>query len=134
MKLLLDTHILIWALQDDAKLPTLVRQLLTNGANRVFYSAASPWEVQIKHASHPDLMITDAENFVRLCDQAGYETLPITNTAVLQLDTLSRTAKSHPHNDPFDRIMICQAKAGGFTFLTHDSALNDYNEPCVLCV
>lgn len=134
MKILLDTHIALWALSDDERLPILAKQLIDNKANTIMYSVISPWEVQIKHSNKPDRMPLDAFDFIASCGEADYHSLPVTNEAVLQLGTLSRSEESMPHNDPFDRIMICQAKANDLVFLTHDAKLDGYNEPCVLCV
>lgn len=135
MRVLLDTHALIWTFQDELdRMSVLAEQLITNSSNQILYSTVAPWEVQIKHMTRPDQMFIDAYRFIELCQESGFESLPVTNEAVLQLSTLSRLEGSAPHNDPFDRIMICQAKANDLVFLTHDMRLDDYNEPCVLCV
>lgn len=134
MRILLDTHIALWALLDDERLPILAKQLIGNGSNTIMYSVAAPWEIEIKHSRKPDRMPIGASTFIESCNEAGYLPLSITNDAILQLDSLSRSEDCAPHNDPFDRIMIAQAKANDLVFLTHDSKLNDYNEPCVLCV
>ena len=134
MRLLLDTHVLLWALQDSDQLSQKARELILDARNQPFYSVAALWEVQIKHASHPDRMLVDAESLGEYCEQAGFEPLPITQRHVMMLDSLSRPEDAPAHHDPFDRIMICQAKADGLVLLTHDSLLPDYGEPCVLCL
>lgn len=134
MKLLLDTHILLWALQDSPELPAQARLLIADEANAVFYSVASLWEVQIKHAAHPDLMQVDAGRLSELCKQGGYEPLSISEKAVLLLDALCCESGSPAHKDPFGRIMICQAKAAGMVFLTHDALLRAYGESCILYI
>lgn len=132
MKLLLDTHILLWALADDPKLPLTARRLIADESNTVVYSSASLWEVSIKHALHPDRMPASAATLLEFCEAAGYESLPIANRHVLALETLVRDPAAPPHNDPFDRIMLAQAKADGLVFLTHDSLIPAYGEECVL--
>ena len=66
------------------------------------------------------------------CEQSGYHKLPIDDLHVKELAGLKRDEAAPPHNDPFDRIMLSQAKAEGFTFLTHDPFFRGYNEPCVV--
>ena len=68
------------------------------------------------------------------CVQADFIELPLRSNHVKLLHTLNRKADAPPHKDPFDRILISQAKIENMTFLTHDSLLADYEEPCVLTV
>lgn len=134
MIVLLDTHILLWALTDDPKLPAAARHIISDESNKITYSVASLWEVSIKHALHPDRMPVEAAMLLQYCTEAGYGSLPITNNHVLALETLSRGQEAPPHNDPFDRIMLAQAKANNILFLTHDSLIPHYNESCVLFI
>ena len=134
MKLLLDTHILIWALASPDRLPSLARRLIETAENEVFYSAACPWEVQIKHASSPERMPMQASELVRWCEQTGFAELPFEARHVLALDTLARDEQAPVHKDPFDRIMLAQAKTDGLFLLTHDQKLEGYDESCVLLV
>ena len=134
MKVLLDTHILIWALEDDSRLSEQARLIITDPTNRVFNSVASSWVISIKHMSHPDKMLINGTEFMDLCECANYEQLAITGRHVKALETLVRPDGIAPHNDPFDRIMLAQAKAEGMMFLTHDSRLAEYGEPCVIGV
>ena len=64
----------------------------------------------------------------------GYLVLPILNKHVSALETLKRSENAPRHNDPFDRIMVAQAKAEGFMFLTHDSLIPYYDEPFIISV
>jgi PIN domain nuclease of toxin-antitoxin system len=134
MKVLLDTHILLWALANDEKLPNTARKIIEDTTNQVFYSAASLWEVSIKHASHPERMSLDAQELGRYCEKAGYIPLGIEAHHVETLETLRRAAGEHPHNDPFDRILIAQAKTDGLLFMTHDALIPGYKEDCILPV
>lgn len=134
MKALLDTHVLLWALADDPKLPNLARRIISDQTNKILYSTASIWEVSIKHAAHPDKMRISGADLVALCEKGDFEQLPIFAKHVAALETLLRPKESKPHNDPFDRIMISQAKADALTFITHDSLIAGYQEPCVLSV
>lgn len=134
MKLLLDTHVLLWALSDDPRLPSRARSLITNPHNQPFFSVASLWELAIKHQAHPDKLLVDANQVLDWCQQAGFGCLQIAERHVLALSTLRYEEGRPPHNDPFDHIMLCQAKVDGLVLVTRDSLLPNYQEGCVLRV
>lgn len=134
MRALLDTHLLLWALADDPKLPAVARTIIADSSNPIFYSVASVWEVAIKHGLHPDRMMVDAKRLIEFCGEAGFESLPLANRHVEALETLTRPNELPVHNDPFDRIMLAQAKADNLIFITHDTRIAEYDEPCVLWV
>lgn len=129
-KLLLDTHIILWAILRDPRLTEKIKGYLLNPNNEIYYSIASMWEVQIKY-DRKKLPISGIE-FMHYCEQSGYHKLPVDDLHVKELAGLERDQAAPPHNDPFDRIMLSQAKAEGFTFLTHDPFFRGYNEPCVV--
>ncbi|WP_024658034.1 type II toxin-antitoxin system VapC family toxin [Pseudomonas syringae USA007] len=118
MKLLLDTHILLWAATGDTKLSTAAAQLIDDEANTLYFSAASIWELTIKGAERTG--VNPALLRKELID-AGYLELPITSTHGLAVANLP-----NHHCDPFDRIMVAQALAEGITLVTHDSAMHAY--------
>ena len=134
MKVLLDTHILLWALTNDARLPDKARKLIENEENEVFYSIVSPWEVEIKHIAHPDSMSVAAEELTEYCEQAGFQRMLIREKHIYALSGLTRSEGAPPHRDPFDRIMVCQATTENMVFLTHDALLSYYDEPCIFVV
>ena len=134
MKLLLDTHIALWAISDSKRLSGDVRALLENEDNSVHYSMASVWEVAIKRKIHPDQMPMDEEVFVSLCEETEFERLDIRLPHIFALKELTRQEASPRHNDPFDRLLLAQAKAEGFRFVTHDSLIVGYNEPCIMAI
>ena len=127
---LLDTHIIIWAMLNDSRLNDKMLKVILNPENRIFYSIASMWEVQIKYALKK--MPISGIEFMHYCEQSGYHKLPIDDSHICELAGLVRDEAAPPHNDPFDRIMLSQAKAEGFIFLTHDPFFRAYNEPCVI--
>ena len=129
-EILLDTHIILWAISKDKRLTNKIRSYLLNPNNDIYYSIASMWETQIKY-DRKKLPISGIE-FMHYCEQSGYHKLPIDDLHVKELAGLERDEAAPPHNDPFDRIMLSQAKAEGFTFLTHDPFFRGYNEPCVV--
>jgi PIN domain nuclease of toxin-antitoxin system len=128
--ILLDTHIILWAMLNDSRLNDKMLKVILNPENRIFYSIASMWEVQIKYALKK--MPISGIEFMHYCEQSGYHKLPIDDSHICELAGLVRDESAPPHNDPFDRIMLSQAKAEGFTFLTHDPFFRGYNEPCVI--
>lgn len=134
MRLLLDTHIILWALDDNPKLPEKARDFIMDAQNDVYYSSASIWETAIKYMSKPDKIRISGSKMSELCREMGYQMLPIADHHVKALETLVYHSQSQVHNDPFDRIMIAQAKADGLKFITHDSKIPFYEEPCVLVV
>ena len=134
MNLLLDTHLLIWALNEDPRLPEKAKEMLLDPDNAVYYSAVSIWEIAIKHANHPDNVTFTGKELSQYCQEAGYLPVEMRDKHVYALETLSRAEGAPPHRDPFDRMLIAQAKAENLSFLTHDSLLPYYEEPCIILV
>lgn len=131
MKYLLDSHILIWALFSDEKLSDEAFAIINAPENEIYYSAASVWEVGIKHDKAPDKMPISSQLLVDNCEAAYMSSLPITKEHAMAVSSLHRGEKTPPHNDPFDRILIAQAKVENMIFLTHDHLLKNYGESCV---
>ena len=128
-----DTHILLWALTENEKLPLIVKDLIADPDIKVFYSSVSIWEVAIKYVKNPaKINSISPEMLIDFCDNSQFLELPLTEEHVLMLQTLSRQEDAPLHNDPFDKILIAQAKSERMTLLTHDSLLTDYNEPCII--
>lgn len=134
MKILLDTHIALWAIASTDKLSGEVIKLLESGDNEVFYSVASVWEVAIKHKLRPEQMPVPEETFVELCQETGFVQLPIKNSHIFLLKTLEKPAASPKHQDPFDRLLIAQAKYEHLKLVTHDSLIPYYGEECIMYV
>lgn len=134
MKILIDTHIAIWAVLNDIKLSEKAKEILLDNKNEIFYSTASVWEITIKHMLHPDKIRINGSLLEKGCGDNGYEVLPILNKHVSALETLKRQKNAPKHNDPFDRIMVAQAKAEDMMFLTHDSLIPYYMESFIISV
>lgn len=134
MNVLLDTHILLWALSNDARLPEKARKLIENENNEIYYSIVSLWEVEIKHLSHPDAMPVSAKQLTEYCMQSGFRKMSIKENHIFAMANLKREKDAPPHKDPFDRILICQAFTENMIFVTHDSLISGYSEPCILTV
>lgn len=134
MKILLDTHIAIWALLDSEELSDEARTMLLDKENDIYYSTASIWEITIKHMIHPETFLYSGKQLEKGCEENGFISLPIYNKHCEELEGLSRPKEAPPHKDPFDRILIAQAKAENLIFMTHDTLLTYYNEECILLV
>lgn len=125
MKLLVDTHLLLWWFADDERLPAQARVALADDGNEVSVSVASVWEIALK-ADRGKLK-------VRLSDFLGeihanqFEILPVEAAHVLA----SASLPQH-HRDPFDRMLIAQAGSESLRLLTHDRNLLPYGEPVLL--
>lgn len=130
MRLLLDTHIILWALSGSPKLQNKAKRLIENENNEVCISVASIWEIQIKHSKYPDTM-PDAATITDLCKKAGYTILNIGCNEIINTSSLKYYGKEQ-HKDPFDKLLISTAKTYGLTFLTADSLIPGYRESCIL--
>lgn len=128
MKVLVDTHLVLWALLDSPKLPVQARIWLQDPTKRKYVSAAAIWEVAIKHAKWPQEMPVSGETLLQLIRRAGFELLPIDPAHAAAVDGLP-----NHHNDPFDRILVAQAQTEGMTLLTADSKLAAYGRAVVVC-
>ena len=131
MNLLLDTYILIWALNEDPALPETARELILDPDNVIYYSTVSVWEIAIKHAAHPDNVEFTGKELSGFCMEAGFHCLEVKERHVFALETLKRPEDAPRHNDPFDRILVSQAKAENMFFVTHDSMIPYYGERCI---
>jgi PIN domain nuclease of toxin-antitoxin system len=123
VKLLLDTHLLLWAAA-GAGLSKAAAMLIADESNDLLFSPASIWEIAIKSGlGKPDFTL-DAAVFRRALLDSGYGELPITSGHAAAVATLPDL-----HRDPFDRIMVAQAIAEGVTFLTVDRSILRYPGP-----
>ncbi len=134
MNLLLDTHILIWALNEDPRLPEKAKELIMDPDNAIYYSSVSIWEISIKHTNHPENVEFTGKELSQFCQEAGFLPVEMRDKHVFALETIEREEDAPPHRDPFDRMLIAQAKAENMSFITHDSLLPFYDEKCIILV
>ncbi|WP_454847972.1 type II toxin-antitoxin system VapC family toxin [Rhizobium binxianense] len=124
MRLLLDTHLLVWISEDSPRLPNSVRLLLDDDDNRLFFSAVSLWELAIKTSlGKRDYHVDVMQLYSELLDH-GYEELHLNSRHAFALQSLSQI-----HKDPFDRILVAQSIAEGMLLLTSDEILAQYDAP-----
>ena len=134
MNILLDTHILLWLLFDDKKLSNTCKNILRGQDTYTYFSVISLWEIAIKHDKYPETFPYDAEIIYKLAKQSGLQLLSLSPENIFMIRTLTRIESAKAHHDPFDKIMISQAKSETMQFITHDKLLLGYNESCVLWV
>lgn len=121
MKLLLDTHVLLWAAGEPTRLTTSARRLLNHADNELLFSATSLWEIALKRTLGRDDFRVDPRVLRRGLLDNGYVELPITSEHAVTVDVLPPL-----HRDLFDRLLIAQALAEGVTLVTSDAQVARY--------
>lgn len=123
MKILLDTHVVIWALEDSPRLPLYIRDLIQDENNEIYVSAISLWEIAIKHKKQPNVMPYSAERIKEYCQRAGFIFLSLSLDSISLYEKYDYTA----HLDPFDQMLVAQSLCNNMRLLTHDEKLKLYN-------
>lgn len=131
MKILLDTHIIVWYFEDNKQLSQKACDIIEDEANEIYYSLVSLLEVEIKHAAHPHRLSLRGEDFLSYCKELGFIQAPLNIWHVLELKNLTRKKNTPPHRDPFDRLMLCQAIVEDMIFITHDERIAEYVTDCI---
>ena len=124
MKLLLDTHLLLWAAEGSKRMPRNARALMADPDNELLFSVGSLWETSIKSGLNRADFQVDARVLRRGLLDNGYGELPILSEHVVAIDALPSI-----HKDPFDRLLIAQATVEGITLLTDDVTVAQYQGP-----
>lgn len=124
MKLLLDTHVLLWAAGQPKRLSTSARALIGDPQNELLFSPANLWEIILKHALGREDFQVDVRLLRRRLLVHGYDELTITSEHVLTVGILPPI-----HKDPFDRLLVAQAIAEGIALLTADPIVAQYPAP-----
>lgn len=119
MNFLLDTHVLLWWLDDNPTLSEKARSVISDGEHLVFISAATIWEIRIKEALGK---LKIPRNFQKVLGDQSFEMLDITSEHAHAI----RDLPDH-HRDPFDRMLVAQAKTESFSLVTRDKHLKKYN-------
>ncbi len=127
MNLLLDTHVALWAIADDPRLSAQGRQLILDPHNHIVVSAATVWEIAIKHGLGKGDMPLSGVEALGYFDQAGYQLLPITAQHAAAVGALPPI-----HRDPFDRLLAAQALIEPLRLVTDDATLASYSDTSIL--
>ncbi len=123
MRILLDTHLLLWSHMNDRRLSQTVRELLESRENDVYFSAASIWEIAIKAQLKRLESTVDPQQIVRAALDSDFEELPVTASSAVLVSALPMH-----HRDPFDRLLVAQAMSVPLTLMTADPQLLQYSE------
>ena len=132
MKLLLDTHILLWTLTNSPDLPQLARKLIGDTSNTIFFSSLSAWEVELKHEKHPRQMTIGGKELADYAMGSGFCHVGFGLNEINLLRALKRKDKTPEHHDPFDRVLICQASANGMFLITKNVRISEYTDPSII--
>ena len=127
MKLLLDTQILVWMSERPHFLPAEARELLESPAHELVFSAVSVWEVAIKNRKMPNYFVRGAAAFRDALSDHGVSELVVSGVHAAEVEHLPLV-----HGDPFDRLLIAQARVEQLTLLTTDTTLARYVAPIML--
>ena len=123
MRVLLDTHILLWMIGESRSLPALARRILTDDANELFFSPISIAEVAVKRQKNVALMPLSPDDVRFGAEESGVRELAFVSSHAVALTTLPMH-----HRDPFDRMLLAQAKASGMKILSHDDKFPAYGD------
>jgi PIN domain nuclease of toxin-antitoxin system len=123
MRLLLDTHLLLWAAAKSRRLPKTARLLLEDPANEVFFSAASLWEIVIRSSFRREDFDVDVAVLRPALAEMGFSELPVSGAHAERLAGLPPLPK-----DPFDRMLVAQSLAEPVLLLTSDDVLGGYGD------
>jgi len=120
---LLDTHLLLWAASEPQRLSAKARALLLDPSNQLIFSSASLWEITIKNGLERSDFNVDPRRLWRMLLVNGYRELSVTSEHTVAVNDLPPL-----HKDPFDRILVAQARVEGLTLLTADKMAAKYGD------
>jgi PIN domain nuclease of toxin-antitoxin system len=121
VNLLLDSHALIWALHDPGRLEPESGAAIRDARNTVYFSAASAWEIELKVARG---RLTLPKDWLSAAEQTGFMHLPVTAR-----EAQASARLPWHHTDPFDRLLVAQAREHGLTIATRDAVIAAYDVP-----
>lgn len=127
MNLLLDTHVALWAITDDPRLPPTARNLILAPRTTAWVSAVSLWEISIKHGLGRGDMPVSGQEALRYFRLAGYRLLAVEPEHAVAIEELPMH-----HNDPFDRLLVAQALAEPMRLMTHEATVARYSDSIML--
>jgi PIN domain nuclease of toxin-antitoxin system len=126
LNLLLDTHVALWAITDSPKLPKKAREMIESPRTSIWISAATVWEIAIKHSLGRGDMPVSSQDALRYFQESGYRFLPIEPEHAAAVEDLA----AH-HADPFDRILVAQAIVEPLRLMTHDPIVARYSDTVI---
>jgi PIN domain nuclease of toxin-antitoxin system len=125
LRLLLDTHTLLWAIGKTSELSKTVIKEIKNQNNEILVSAVSLWEIALKNSIEKLIVGFDIKDIPEYCIRMGFELIPLEPIDALNSIQLPR---KNNHKDPFDRMLIYQCIRNGFTLVSRDAAIKVYKK------
>ena len=123
MEVLLDTCTLLWAINDQDKIPENIKEIINDYDNDIFVSTASLWEIEIKHLKNSELMPYDSVSVFNAIIESDFKLINVRDEYVMELGNI---VKQRIHNDPFDHLLLAMAKEEKMTLITHDEFISQY--------
>jgi PIN domain nuclease of toxin-antitoxin system len=123
MRLLLDTHVALWAFANSSRLRADIRALIEAEENSIYVSVATLWEISIKHTARRGDMPISGEEAWNYCAASGFRILEISAQHTTALDQLPAL-----HQDPFDRMLVAQALTEPLILVSHDRQVLRYSD------
>ncbi|MCQ2241512.1 type II toxin-antitoxin system VapC family toxin [Treponema sp.] len=127
MRILLDTHILIWFIYGNQKLSPDAVKTIQDPHNEIFYSIASLWEIAIKHRVKKNVFPFTSNEILSFAEHCNFHRLSIRDLNVLEYEKLPEL-----HTDPFDNMLIAQARSEGMQLMTHDHKLEQFGSDVIM--
>ncbi len=127
MNILLDTHVALWAVIDSDELSQQAVELIQNSKNQIYVSVASLWEIAIKYSLGRGDMPLSSQKAFNFFEESGFFIADLSITAIHAIEKLP-----WHHRDPFDRMLIAQARVMGWCLMTHDQAIAQYRNEVTL--
>jgi PIN domain nuclease of toxin-antitoxin system len=122
-KLMLDTHVLLWAIGKSDELSPRMADCITDDKNEVYVSAVSLWEIALKYSLGKLIFDFEIEDIPKYCKQMGFYLIPLEPSEALS--SLKLPYKEN-HKDPFDRMLICQCIMHNYTLISRDKKMKFY--------
>ena len=133
MKYLLDTHFVLWSLYKTEKLPNELIEIINNENNDIYVSTASIWEIATKHLKNPKAMPISGIDFYQDCLENNYYILPILAKDIVDYEELKINEGQFVNKDPFDRMLVAQARHQKYLFCTCDHCMKHYDYSHIIC-
>ena len=130
MKYLLDTHTLLWALENNPNLPENIKDIIDDERNTIYVSVVSLWEIAIKNKINK--LPYDSKQITNICTKSGYIFQYLGCQSVNSYSDLRIKDGVIPNKDPFDQMLVAQSKVLGIPFLTHDEKMKYFDEPTIV--
>lgn len=132
MNIILDTHYALWSIFGSDCLNKEAIDLIEDPNNDIYVSASSIYEIANKHLKKPEKMPISGEEFYKECLENDFYILPVQAKVIVEYDNLKLQDNTYVNKDPFDRMLVAQAKHYKYMLLTHDHCMKYYNEPYIL--